>query len=85
MLAEYVDFTDFLFNLGPGVVLSSPPVFYYLVWHFKDNVSAPLTTHLTAHLNTGCCMSTSSIVETRCGGGGVVWVSSVPPAPHGHQ
>ena len=41
MLAEYLTFTDFLFNLGPGVVLSSPPVFYYLVWYFKDKVSAP--------------------------------------------
>lgn len=40
-MAEYLTFTDFLFNLGPGVALSSPPVFYYLVWYFKDKVGAP--------------------------------------------
>lgn len=41
MLAKYLDFNAFLFNLGPGVILTSPPVFYYLVHYFKDNVSAP--------------------------------------------
>ena len=40
MLAKYLDFNAFLFNLGPGVILTSPPVFYYLVHYFKDNVSA---------------------------------------------
>ena len=41
MLAKFVDFNAFLFNLGPGVLLTSPPVFYFLVHYFKDNVSAP--------------------------------------------
>ena len=41
MLAKYLDFNAFLFNLGPGVILTSPPVFYFLVHTFKDNVSAP--------------------------------------------
>jgi hypothetical protein len=39
LLAKYLDFNAFLFNLGPGVLLTSPPVFYYLVHYFKDNVS----------------------------------------------
>jgi len=41
MLAKFLDFNAFLFNLGPGVLLTSPPVFYFLVHYFKDNVSAP--------------------------------------------
>ena len=41
MLSKFVDFNAFLFNLGPGVIMTSPPVFYYLVHYFKDSVSAP--------------------------------------------
>jgi len=39
MLSRYLDFNDFLVNLGPGVILTSPPVFYYLRHYFKDSVS----------------------------------------------
>ena len=42
MLAGYLDFNDFLFNLGPGVISASPPVFYFLVWYFGDAVKGTL-------------------------------------------
>ena len=43
MLAKYLDFNAFLFNLGPGVLMASPPVFYFLVHYYKEQVSAPFT------------------------------------------
>jgi len=42
MLAKYLDFNDFLFTLGPGVIICSPSVFYVLVWYFKDHVKGTL-------------------------------------------
>jgi hypothetical protein len=35
LLAEYLDFNDFLFNLGPGILLASPPVFLFLKWYMN--------------------------------------------------
>uniref|UniRef100_A0A7S0HFN8 Citrate transporter-like domain-containing protein n=1 Tax=Hanusia phi TaxID=3032 RepID=A0A7S0HFN8_9CRYP len=43
LLAKYLDFNAFLFNLGPGVILTSPFAFYYLVWYFKDGVKGHLS------------------------------------------
>jgi Na+/H+ antiporter NhaD/arsenite permease-like protein len=42
LLNEYLDFNAFLFNLGPGVLVTCPFIFYYLVWYF----GAPVKGHL---------------------------------------
>jgi len=42
MLAKYLDFNAFLFNLAPGVILCSPVVFKYLTWYFKESFEGKL-------------------------------------------
>ena len=42
MLVQFLDFSSFLINLLPGVLLASPPVFYFLVHHFRDDVVGEL-------------------------------------------
>lgn len=36
MLADYVNFNAFLINLAPGVLLSAPAVFCFLLWYYGD-------------------------------------------------
>mmetsp|Transcript_27974 Transcript_27974/g.54629 ORF Transcript_27974/g.54629 Transcript_27974/m.54629 type:complete len:872 (-) Transcript_27974:555-3170(-) len=43
MLAKYLDFNSFLFNLAPGVLFVSPFVFRYLTWYYGDAVKGQLT------------------------------------------
>lgn len=42
MLGEYLAFNDFLVNLGPCVLLSSPIAFLYLRWNFGDELRGRL-------------------------------------------
>lgn len=38
LLSDYLTFTDFLTNLGPGVLLACPFAFVYLTWYFGDGL-----------------------------------------------
>jgi Na+/H+ antiporter NhaD/arsenite permease-like protein len=42
MLSKYLGFNDFLFNLCPGVIVSSPAVFYFLVYFWKEEFEGQL-------------------------------------------
>mmetsp|Transcript_19342 Transcript_19342/g.30246 ORF Transcript_19342/g.30246 Transcript_19342/m.30246 type:complete len:284 (+) Transcript_19342:245-1096(+) len=48
LLSEYLNFTDFLVNLAPGVVITAPFIFVYLVWWFGDDVRGELVADIPA-------------------------------------
>ena len=38
LLSDYLTFTDFLTNLGPGVLIACPFAFFYLTWYYGDGL-----------------------------------------------
>jgi len=42
MLSKWLGFNDFLFNLCPGVILSCPAVFYFLLYFWKEEFEGQL-------------------------------------------
>jgi len=48
LLAKYLDFNAFLFNLAPGVILASPATFFFLTWWFKGGVKGQLVVDIAA-------------------------------------
>eukprot|EP00282_Hemiselmis_andersenii_P008207 CAMPEP_0114164598 /NCGR_PEP_ID=MMETSP0043_2-20121206/30753_1 /TAXON_ID=464988 /ORGANISM="Hemiselmis andersenii, Strain CCMP644" /LENGTH=410 /DNA_ID=CAMNT_0001261269 /DNA_START=156 /DNA_END=1388 /DNA_ORIENTATION=- len=48
MLSDYLTFTDFLINLGPGVLLTAFPLFAYLSWYFGDGLRGQMSADVAA-------------------------------------